>query len=125
MEGKRLMAQCAFCKDETEIYAGGDIPICVECSDARHATRKPSGTEQHIHATLLRDFRDAMTRNNQATREFEAVMGRLPSGLPHAQRIQNASSNLTTARKGMMTAHNRLNDYLGRGVVPEDLRWSG
>ena len=125
MEGKSVMSQCAFRKDETEIYAGGDIPICVECSDARHATRKPSGTEQHIHATLLRDFRDATTRNNQATREFEAVMGRLPSGLQHAQRIQNASSNLTMARKGMMTAHNRLNDYLGRGVVPEDLRRSG
>ena len=35
------MAQCAYCKAETEMYAGGDVPICVECSDALGAMRKP------------------------------------------------------------------------------------
>ena len=114
------MAQCALCKDETEIYAGGDVPICVECSDARKAQGIPSVGEQPIRAALLQDFRDAAARNDEASREFQAVMGRLPSVLRHPQRINNASCNLTIARKRMMTAHRRLNDYLGRGVVPAD-----
>jgi hypothetical protein len=114
------MAQCALCKDETEIYAGGDVPICVECSDARKAKGVPSVGEQPIRAALLQDFRDAAARNDEASREFQAVMGRLPSVLRQPQRINNASCNLTIARKRMMMAHRRLNDYLVRGVVPAD-----
>lgn len=33
------MAWCAYCKEETEIYIGGDVPICTECFDAQEATR--------------------------------------------------------------------------------------
>ena len=47
------------------------------------------------------------------------------SGLPHpdgSQRIKNASVGLSMARKGVLKAHTRLNDYLGRGIVPEDLK---
>lgn len=36
-----------------------------------------------------------------------------------------ASRGLATARHEMMKAHNRLNDYLSRGIVPEDLKRSG
>src|SRR6266404_997113 len=53
---------------------------------------------------------------------------KVPSGLQHpdgAQRIKNASNKLSLARKEMATAHNRLNDYLSRGIVPEDLKLSG
>jgi hypothetical protein len=59
----------------------------------------------------------------RTTREFEAVMGQFPSGLPYpagAKRIKNASSKLSAARERMVTAHHRLNDYLNRGIVPED-----
>jgi hypothetical protein len=55
-------------------------------------------------------------------------VGQFPGGLPEpngAQQIQNASNALTIARKEMATAHNRLNDFLNRGVVPEDLKRSG
>src|ERR1700676_1874224 len=89
---------------------------------------KPLTTQQQIRTTLYQDVLQATARNNEATREFEAVMGRLPSGLPHpdgAQRIKNASSSLAVARKEKMKAHNRLNDYLGRGIVPADLKRSG
>ena len=122
------MALCAYCQAETELYDGGDVPICIECSDARKARRKPPATEQQIRTTLFQDVFEATARNNEATREFEAVMGQFPSGLPHpdgAQRIKNASSSLTVARKEKMKAHDRLNDYLGRGIVPEDLKRSG
>ena len=107
------MALCAYCQAETELYDGGDVPICIECSDARKARRKPPATEQQIRTTLFQDVFEATARNNEATREFEAVMGQFPSGLPHpdgAQRIKNASSILTVARKEKMKAHNRLND---------------
>jgi hypothetical protein len=55
-------------------------------------------------------------------------MGQFPSGLPYpdgAQRIKNASTNLTLARREMMRAHTRLNDFIERRVVPEDLKKNG
>jgi hypothetical protein len=78
-----------------------------------------------IRTTLLRDVFEATARNNEATREFEATINQFPSGLPHpdgAQRIKNASDSLAVARKDKMKAHNRLNDFLGRGIVPDDLK---
>ena len=53
---------------------------------------------------------------------------RYPSGTPHpdgVQRIHNASHKLTQARDEMMNAHNRMNDFIERGIVPEDLKRSG
>jgi hypothetical protein len=46
----------------------------------------------------------------------------VPSGLPHPDgtpRIHNASHELDTARKEMMKAHTRLNDFTERGIVPD------
>ena len=56
------------------------------------------------------------------------MLDQFPSGLAHpdgVQRIKNASNALTIARREMATAHSRLNDYLSRGIVPEDLKRSG
>jgi hypothetical protein len=113
------MALCAYCQAETELNLGGEVLICVECSDTQGRKR--------IRTTLFQDVFETTARNDEATREFEAVIGQFPSGLTHpdgAQRIKNASSSLTVARKGKMKAHNRLNDYLGLGIVPEDLKRS-
>jgi hypothetical protein len=55
-----------------------------------------------------------------ASRAFNGVMDQFPSGLPHpdgAQRIHNASFELSAARQELMKAHSRLNDYLGRGII--------
>jgi hypothetical protein len=49
------MAQCYLCKNETDIYDGGDIPICVECADVLKATEIPPVVEQHM-AALLQDY---------------------------------------------------------------------
>jgi len=52
-------------------------------------------------------------------------MGDIPSHLPHpdgTQHLSNAARELSAARKEMMDAHNRLNDFLARGIVPEDLK---
>jgi hypothetical protein len=118
-----MPAECIFCKAETELYDSG-VPVCVKCADAR-TKPKPPATEQQIRRTLLQDVLELTARINEATREFEAVTGQIPSGLTHpdgVQRIKNASNALSIARKEMGTAHNRLNDYLCRGIVPDDLK---
>jgi hypothetical protein len=120
------MAQCAYCKAEADMYVGGDVPICVECSDAQQeAARRPPGVEQQIRSALLQDILEATARNSEATREFEAVMSQFPSGLPHpdgAHRIKNASNHLSIARTEVMKAHKRLDDFLSRGILPEGLK---
>src|SRR6266550_5074490 len=98
------MAQCAYCKAETEMYVSG-VPICIECSAAPQVKRKPPLTVDQIRTTLFRDVFEATVRNNEATREFEATISQFPSGLPHpdgAQRIKNASDSLAVARKHKM-----------------------
>jgi hypothetical protein len=78
--------------------------------------------------TLLQDLLGATAHTREAARLFDETIGQFPSGLPHpdgVQRIKNASNKLSLARKEMGTAHNRLNDYLSRGIVPVDLKRSG
>jgi len=65
---------------------------------------------------------------NKATHAFFEVMGQVPTGFPHpdgSQRIHNASLELSTARKELMKAHARLDDFLKNGIVPADVRRSG
>lgn len=52
------MARCASCKEETEIYIGGDVPICTECFDAQEAVRNhpvsgPSNSPYHTIPLLV------------------------------------------------------------------------
>jgi hypothetical protein len=118
------MAQCAYCQAETILHNSGE-PICVECSQERENTLKPPAAYQQIRTTLLQDLVEATSRSYKARRKFEAIMGQFPSDLPRpggAKLIENASNKLSIARKAMMKAHNRLNDYLGRGIVPEDIK---
>jgi hypothetical protein len=39
--------------------------------------------------------------------------------------MDDRSSSYPAARMEMMKAHNRLNDFVNAGVVPEDLKKSG
>ena len=113
------MALCAYCKAET-----GDVPICLECSDARQAKLKLPASEQ-VGRLLIQESVEATSRANAALRAFNDVLNLFPSGLPNpngTQRVQNASRKLIAARKEMGRAHRRLNDFMSRGVVPEDLK---
>ena len=117
------MAKCNFCGSVTELFDNG-VPICVACSKERAIDRETPETLQEIRNTLLHDTLEATARHNEAREEFEAIMGHIPSGLPAtdgAQRIKNASSTLSIARRGMMEAHARLDKFLESGIVPEDL----
>src|SRR4051812_27824897 len=114
------MAHCTHCGAETFLFEGGDIPVCTACSDAR--------TTQDIRALLSKDLEEAISRNDEARKEFEAIMGHFPSGLPHpdgVQRIKNASRAYTCTKMEMLRAHHRLNDFLNTGIMPEDLKQGG
>ncbi len=118
------MAECAYCRTETFLYYGG-LPVCIECAETHEATRKPSSPERRVRTTLFQEFVEATARVNAASEAFILVMGDVPSGLPHpdgTQRIHNASRELSAARKEVMKAHSRLNDFLGQGIIPEDLK---
>jgi hypothetical protein len=118
------MAECAYGKTET-FLSYGDVPVCIKCAEAHEAKRKPPTPDRHVRTALLQEFVEATARVNAASEAFIAVMGDVPSGLPHpdgTQRILNASSELSAARKEVMKAHTRLNDFLGQGIVPEDLK---
>ena len=120
------MAQCAYCKTETELYENG-TPICVVCAGAKAVNPRPSSSESEILPNLLREVRQATDRVNAAAESFSAIIKDIPSDVPHPDgtlRITNASRELSTAREEMMRAHRRLNDFLSRGVVPEDLKVS-
>ena len=113
------MARCAFCKaDEPPFYEYG-VPICPDCLDIG----KPNPIRTTgVCSALVHDLTEATVRFEAATREFTSILDDIPSGLPHpdgSQLIQNASRELAAARKEKERAHNRLDDYLRRGIVPE------
>jgi len=121
------MATCAYCNtEETELYES-NVPICLKCSEARTVKPTSSASEREIHTTLLQDLLQATALNDEANREFYQA-SKIPNELPQSdgvQRIHNASHKLDAARREMMKAHTRLNDYLERGIVPDDLKPSG
>ena len=118
------MVMCAHCKtQETRFYVSG-IPICVECAVGKP---KPSSTAS-IQAVLTRDLHEATLWVKSATMEFNAVTSNIPSLVPQpdgTQRIHNASRALKMARAELKIAHNRLDDFLSRGIIPDDLKRGG
>jgi hypothetical protein len=122
------MARCIYCAAATEMYVS-QVPTCLNCCSERpKEKRKPPAREQQIRAVLVDCLVEATARTSAASQAFNMVMGQFPSGLPHpdgSQQVQKASAALAAARKELMRAHNRLNDYLGRGIVPDDLKQTG
>lgn len=120
------MAACAYCGAETDLYECG-VPICPKCSDERDnkASKKPPARGQSIRNPLLGDIAKATARANKASQTFMEVMDQIPSGFPHSdgsQHIHNVSRELSEARKDLMRAHTRLDDFLKTGIVPEHLK---
>jgi hypothetical protein len=117
------MALCKYCRKETELHDGGS-PVCVECSEAHDAKRKPPVSQSSIAAKLQWEVSSATERADAANAVFHALMRDSPSDMPHpdgSQRLHDASRELTAARQAMMEATLRLNDFLNHGTIPEDL----
>jgi hypothetical protein len=80
---------------------------------------------KRIHDALRGEFEAAKRRMNAASMKFNEVVRDVPSGLPHpdgTQRIHNVGRELLDAREKLAAAITRLNDFVSRDVVPEDLR---
>ncbi len=113
------MAQCSYCGTETELRESNS-PICVQCADL-------SPEKRAVRARLFRDLHVAIKLAELANENF-ALAIKAPSDTPSPdgmQLIHNASRQLTVARMEMLRAHNRLNDFLNTGIVPDDLKLSG
>jgi len=109
---------CAFCESEAR-HAIDGVPLCEGCSGK---------TEREIHAALHREVLASTVRANAASEELSAIMGDIPSGLPHpdgSQRIQNAALALAAARNEVIRAHSRLDEFLARGAVPGNSKPDG
>jgi hypothetical protein len=117
------MANCAYCKTETELYENG-TPVCVGCATAKEGNSGPSFGTSDIQRKLLQEIRQATDRVNAASEGFSLILKDVPSNGPAPDctfRIKQASRELSTARAELMRAHRRLNDFLSSGVTPEDL----
>ena len=77
-------------------------------------------TDRQIRAALHKEIVASTARAHAASEALIAIMGDIPSGLPHpdgSQRIQNAAHALAAARKEVINAHARLSEFLARGSV--------
>lgn len=114
------MAACTYCGIETQLHVN-DVPMCVHCLDLTPERRA-------VRAQLFQQWGEAVKRADSANNAFMEVTGTVPRGMPDSdgiQRIKNVSRQLSVARKEMITAHDRLNDFLERGIVPDDLKRAG
>jgi hypothetical protein len=111
------MAQSATRRAESPLHL-------VSTSDEAGVKRKPPGSEKKVLDLLIQDVVHAATLKSEACEAFNAAIDQFPSGLPYpdgAQCVKKTSAQLSTARKILRIAHNRLDDFLNAGIVPEDL----
>jgi hypothetical protein len=100
------VAQCAYCKAETQLYFA-NVPVCIQCADA--------SSPERTRASLLRNIADATRRAEAASETFQKAVEKIPSGMPHpdgVQRITRASRELAKARDEVMEAHRLLDDHV-------------
>jgi len=120
------MANCISRGAETSLYPSG-MPLCVRCAEAMDAKPPPKRAllhKDHARRILLLDVAETTARADAAAAEFKAMINSIPTGILQpdgAQRIHQAS-HISNARKDMMQAHSRLDNFLNSGVIPEDLR---
>ena len=119
------MAECAYCKAETQLYENG-VPVCAICAEAEaKGAAQPPADDREARAILLRDVFETTARLNAASEEFNVIMSSVPSAVPHPDgslRIRLASRELSAARTEMLRAHSRLDEFLSRGVIPDGLK---
>jgi hypothetical protein len=120
------MATCATCKNEETASFENSVPICRNCATIRDANAKHAPQQRReIQTTLVDGLCKATTDAHIANVEFGSTLDEFPTGLPRpagSDRVNKASRKLSDAREEQMTAHNRLSDFLARGIVPEDLK---
>jgi hypothetical protein len=115
------MVRCFYCGRETELHIA-DIATCPVCSDRLGSSRLKV---RSIHSLLSREIIEATGDADAASAAYNQVIYDIPSAIPHpdgVQRIRSVSQRLSIAKKDLARAHFRLNDFLERGTIPEDLK---
>jgi len=90
--------------------------------------RKPPTSESQIRNALHEELWAATERAREASEAFIAITREITGGIPYpdgVQRIRDASRDVSLTRAELRSAHKRVQDYLGRGIVPEDLKRCG
>jgi hypothetical protein len=125
------MAKCIYCGAEISLHRG-ETPLCAKCAEAMDAKHPPPKQaplhKDHVRRILQLDVAETTARAEAASAEFKMIISSIPTGIPQpdgAQRIHQASHNLSNARKDMMRAHSRLDNFLSSSVIPEDLYSTG
>ena len=120
------------------------MPVCVKCAegigagevmdsdepmDPKQAPPKRAPIDNDYMRRILQlEVAETNALAEAAAAEFKAIMSSVPTGIPHpdgTQRIHQAAHNLSNARKDMMRAHSRLDNFLRSGMIPEDLQSTG
>ena len=118
------MAECVYCKSETELFYGGN-PVCINCANERDDRNRKQSGGGDVRTILFQNLTEATLRAESASENFRAVMGEVPGTTPHpdgVQKIHNASHEMSNARDELMKAHHRLNSFIETGIVPDDLK---
>jgi hypothetical protein len=92
--------------------------------DAQRQPKRAPLHKDYVRRILQLEVAETTARAEAAAAEFKVIISSIPTGIPHpdgTQRIHQTSHNLSNARKDMMQAHSRLDDFLRSGVIPEDL----
>ena len=121
------MEHCIYCGAGTSLYQG-ETPLCAKCAEAIGTEQPPPQPaplhKDHVRRILQLDVAETTARADTAAAEFKAIINSIPSGIPQpdgVQRIHQASHDLANARKDLMRAHSRLDNFLNSGAIPEDL----
>lgn len=114
------------------------MPVCVKCAEKMDAAKAlvaeqapPNRAPLHkdyLRRVLQLEVAETTARADAAAAEFKVIISSVPTGIPQpdgTQRIHQAAHNLSNARKDMMRAHSRLDNFLSSGVIPEDLHSNG
>jgi hypothetical protein len=121
------MANCIYCGTETSLFQR-ELPRCAKCAEAMGAGAPAWLPKDRVRRLLMQEVAGAAARAEAASAGFKVLLSSLPTGIPHpdgAQRIHQAAHDLSNARKDLMQAHARLDDFLRSGVIPENLKDPG
>lgn len=97
----------------------GSGPLATTTQNVRSSQISREDVERALRDELA-IARDEFRRAVQA---FEAVIGDIPSGLPHpdgVQRMHNVSREHSAARDRLVSAIKRMNEFFLDETVPED-----
>lgn len=117
------MTDCKICGAETELFLNG-TPLCLACSAASSAPPEAATNTVRVQRILEHDYTRGAERAKAALLNFQGVMGDIPSGIPHpdgAERIRQARRELLLSQENYLKANKRLQEFLVRGIVPDDL----